>query len=265
MEFVEVEGLRIAYQRAGAGPPIVLIHSGLGLSSSSWRPQLEALSDEYTVVVLDVPGCGQSQNPPDSIAWTRYAGLLASFIGVLALERPHILGLSFGSTFALELYRQRPDLPRTLILAGAYAGWEGSLPPLVASQRREFVARSLDLPPAEWARQWSPSMFSSSAPAALIREIEAMLAGFDPVGQRTLFAVARGQDLRDILPTITVPTLLLYGENDSRSPLEVASQLHAAIPNSQLVVIPGVGHVCNLEAPDQFNSEVRRFLHSVEK
>lgn len=265
MEFVEVEGLRIAYQRVGAGSPIVLIHGGFGLSSSSWRPQLEALSDEYTVVALDVPGCGKSQNPPDSITWTDYGGLLASFIGALALERPHILGLSFGSTLALELYRQRPDLPRTLILAGAYAGWAGSLPPHVVSQRRELVTRSLDLPPDEWARQWSPSMFSSSASAALIREIEAMLADFDPVGQRTLFAAASGLDLRDMLPSITVPTLLLYGENDARSPLAVANQLHAAIPNSQLIVIPGVGHVCNLEAPDQFNSEVRRFLHSVEK
>jgi pimeloyl-ACP methyl ester carboxylesterase len=262
MEHIEVEGLDIAYERAGTGPPIALIHGGFGISSSSWRPQLDGLSDEFTVIAWDAPGCGRSQDPPDSFTWADYARLLASFITALELERPHVLGLSFGSMMVLELYRQRPDLVRTLILAGAYAGWAGSLPPEAVTQRKEAVTRALDLTPAEWARQWSPSMFSPSAPAALVHEIEAMFAEFHPGGQRTLFNAASDVDLRDVLPTIAVPTLLLYGEMDSRSPLGVAGQLHESIADSQLVVIPGVGHVCNLEAPEAFNSAVRRFLRS---
>ncbi len=70
-------------------------------------------------------------------------------------------------------------------------------------------------------------------------------------------------DLRDVLPRIEVPTLLLYGDADPRSPLSVAEDLHAAIPTSRLVVLPGVGHMSNLEAPARFNSEVRSFLRSV--
>ena len=67
-------------------------------------------------------------------------------------------------------------------------------------------------------------------------------------------------DLRDVLPTIDVPTLLIYGDADQRSPVSVGEELHAQIPGSTFVVIPGPGHMVNLEAPDRFNDEVRSFL-----
>ena len=70
-------------------------------------------------------------------------------------------------------------------------------------------------------------------------------------------------DLRDMLPLIDVPTILLYGGADTRSPLTVAEDLHARILGSRLVVMPGIGHLSNLDAPDLFNVEVRRFLRSV--
>ena len=67
-------------------------------------------------------------------------------------------------------------------------------------------------------------------------------------------------DLRDVLPRIDLPTLLLYGESDVRAPLAVAEALHARVPGSRLVVLPGVGHACNIEAAPRFHAEVREFL-----
>ena len=78
-----------------------------------------------------------------------------------------------------------------------------------------------------------------------------------------LHAIAEA-NLRDVLPTIDVPTLLLYGELDQRSPLHVAEAMQAAIPTSQLVVMPGVGHMSNLEAPERFNAAVAHFLSSID-
>ena len=71
-------------------------------------------------------------------------------------------------------------------------------------------------------------------------------------------------DLCDVLPQIAIPTLLIHGDSDVRSPLYVAEQLHAGIPGSKLVVLPGVGHLVNLEAPERFNAELRAFLLSAE-
>jgi pimeloyl-ACP methyl ester carboxylesterase len=85
-----------------------------------------------------------------------------------------------------------------------------------------------------------------------------MLA-FRPVGFRAM-ARAAAEDLSEALPLLDVSTLLIYGDNDVRAPLSVAEHLHTAIPGSRLVVLPGVGHVCNVEAPDEFNAAVRTFL-----
>jgi pimeloyl-ACP methyl ester carboxylesterase len=215
------------------------------------------------VVAWDAPGCGQSTDPPETFRASDYADCLAAFIDALGLGRPHLLGLSFGGVLALDFYRRYPTIPRTLILASACAGWAGSLPAEAVEQRLQHVMRALDLPPDQWAREWSPTMLSVAAPAELVDEVGASLSRFHPVGQQALFRAFAHADLRDVLPHIEAPTLLLYGGNDVRSPLGVAEDLHAKIPTSRLVVMLGVGHLSNIEAPERFNSEVGHFLRSL--
>lgn len=259
MDQIAVGGLRIAFERAGDGPPLVLLHGGLG-DSRVWRRQLDALSDEFTVVAWDAPGCGRSSDPPETFRLPEYADCLAAFVDALGLERPHLLGLSFGAGLALELYRRHPTLPRSLVLASAYAGWAGSLPPEVVAERLEFALREAELPPEQFVFEWIPGLLTDAAPAELADEVTAIMSEFHPVGWRVMARSFAEADLRDVLPRIEVPTLLLYGDADQRSPLHVAEELHAQIPGSILVVMPGVGHLSNVEAPDRFNAEVRSFL-----
>ncbi len=167
MDQIEVEGLRIAYQRAGEGPPLVLLHGGLS-DSREWRRQLEVLADEFTVVAWDAPGCGQSSDPPETFRLPEYADCLAAFVDALGLGQPHVLGLSFGAGLALELYRRHPTVPRTLVLASAYAGWAGSLPADVVEQRLQQALREADLPPDQVVPGYIPGLFTESAPAELI-------------------------------------------------------------------------------------------------
>ena len=85
---------------------------------------------------------------------------------------------------------------------------------------------------------------------------------FHPAGLRANARAFAAADLRDVLPRVDVPTLLLYGDRDVRAPSDVAHELHAGIPGSRLVFIPGAGHACNIDAPERFNSELRAFLGS---
>jgi pimeloyl-ACP methyl ester carboxylesterase len=98
---VEVDGLSIAYEQAGGGPPLVLLHGYLGDSRGTWGPQLDELSDEFTVVAWDAPGVGRSTDPPPEFRLPDYADCLGAFVDVLGLERPHVGGLSFGGGLAL--------------------------------------------------------------------------------------------------------------------------------------------------------------------
>jgi len=261
MDEIEVAGLRITFERVGEGPPLVLLHGILG-DSRVWRRQLDELQDEFTVVAWDAPGCGRSSDPPETFRLPEYADCLAGFVDALDLGRPHVLGLSLGGVLALELYRRHPTLPMTLVLAAAYAGWAGSLPAEVVEQRLAQGLREADLPPDRWVPGWIPGLLTESAPPEMVDEVVAMMSEFHPAGYRAMAYAMAEADLRDVLPLIDVPTLLLWGDADRRSPLSVGENLQAKIPASRLVVLPGVGHLSNVEAAAQFDAQVRTFLRS---
>jgi pimeloyl-ACP methyl ester carboxylesterase len=259
MDVVEVDGLRVAYTRAGHGQPLILLHGYVGDGATTWRPQLDALSDEFTVVAWDAPGAGRSSDPPETFGMIGYADCLAGFIDGLGLEHPHVVGLSFGGALAIELARRHPTVPATLVLASAYAGWGGSLSPEAAAQRLVQAIALADLSPDEFVDALLPTMFSGATPQGTIEAFGESMLAFHPVGFRAM-ARAAAENLSEALPLLDVSTLLIYGDNDVRAPLSVAEHLHTAIPRSTLVVLPGVGHVCNVEAPDEFNAAVRTFL-----
>lgn len=263
MDAVEVAGLRIAYQRAGRGPALVLLH-GAYEDSRIWRPQLEALSDEFTVVAWDAPGCGNSSDPPPDFSGEDLGNALAGFVEAAVQGKPHVLGLSWGSGVALELYRGHPEVPTSLVLASAYAGWAGSLPPEEVDRRYAQVLGEVDQPPANFIPVWLPTLFTEHADQAVVTEVSGIMADFHPAGMRALLTASGRANYRDVLPTITVSTLLLYGEKDVRSPLSVANEMHRQIPGSRLAVIPDAGHLASAEAPAAFNAEVRQFLQGLQ-
>ena len=259
---VDVDGRTLAYWRAGTGPPLVLLHGGWS-DGREWWPQLEGLSDEFDVIAWDAPGCGGSSDPPEDLGLDGFADAVADLVAAIDLDRPHVAGLSFGGGLAIAVAQRHPDLARSLVLCSAYAGWGGSLPADEVAARLERALEEAERPPAEWVHDYLPGFFASPVdPAVTARVVEIML-DVRRAGIRSMLPAFAAADLRGGLDAITVPTLLLYGEADVRSPRHIAEELHAAIAGSELVVLPGIGHVTNLEAPDRFNEIVRRFLRSV--
>jgi pimeloyl-ACP methyl ester carboxylesterase len=260
MEIVRSNGLEIAYERAGLGPPLVFVH-GAAADSRIWQPQLDALTDEFTVVAWDEPGSGRSSDVPAEFRLADYAHCLAALIEGLALGAAHVAGLSWGGTLVLELYRHRPDLVATLILVDTYAGWRGSLPEEEVLAR-VAGARQMLAAPADEFDPTLPGLFAGDPPARFVPLLDEIAAGVRPASVKNQLFLMADTDQRDLLPRITAPTLLIWGEADARSPLTVARQLEAAIPDARLVVIPEAGHVSNLDRPEQFNQVVRTFCRA---
>ena len=257
---VRARELELAYERAGDGPPIVLLH-GAAVDSRMWEPQLTALADEFTVVAWDEPGAGGSSDVPADFELADYADCAAALIEALGLGPAFVGGLSWGGTVALELYRRRADLVAGLILAGTYAGWKGSLPAEEVGARVDGVRQML----AAGEEKFDPTLpglFAGDPPAAYVPLLERMAADVRPKSMATALLVMAEVDLRDALPQVAVPTLLVWGAMDGRSPLGVARQFEQAIPGARLVVIAGAGHVSNLEQPDAFNDAVRAFCRT---
>jgi pimeloyl-ACP methyl ester carboxylesterase len=257
---VRTNGLDIAYERAGDGPLLVFAHGAVE-DGRVWRSQLAALSDEFTVVAWDEPGAGRSSDLPAQFILADYANCLAALIESLDAGPAHVAGFSWGGTVVLELYRRRPELVATLILIDTYAGWKGSLPEAEVRERVAGVLELLAAPPAQ-SDPTPPGLFAGDPPPAYVALLEQFAAQARPASlRRQLLALAEA-DQRDLLPRIAVPALLIWGELDVRSPLRVARQFEEAIPDSTLVVIPGAGHMCQLERPEQVNAAIRDFCRA---
>jgi pimeloyl-ACP methyl ester carboxylesterase len=262
VEVFRANGLDIAYERVGEGPPLVFVH-GAASDARLWRPQLAALGDEFTVVAWDEPGAGRSSDVPGHFALVDYAGCLAALIEALALGPAHVAGISWGGTLVQELYRHHPELVATLVLVDTYAGWKGSLPEEEVHARVTGAYRALAVPAEEFdPARALPGWFAGDPPAEFVPLLEEMAAAVRPESMRTALRLMADADQRDLLPRIAVPTLLIWGELDARSPLRVARQFEQAIPDAELVVIPGAGHVSNLERPEPFNDAVREFCRA---
>src|SRR5205823_3055900 len=149
-----------------------------------------------------------------------YADCLAAFLAAVGIERAHIGGLSFGASLALAFHDRHPAKVATLVLASAYAGWRGSLTPEAAEQRLAQALTLSELSPDEFVGTLLPTMFSASTPRDVVNEFGAALSQFHPLGFRAM-ARALAEDVRDVLPRVDKATLLVYGDDDVRAPIEI--------------------------------------------
>ena len=256
---LQAGGHSVAYRTAGEGPPLVLLH-GFLCDSRVWRQQLTALSDRFRVIAWDAPGAGSSWDPPLEFGITDWARCLAEFLTAFGVGRAHLLGLSWGGLLAQEFYRLYPERIQRLVLADTYAGWKGSLPGEACDKRLARCLQESTLASDEFVRRWVPNeFFAQPVPEALVQEMSRVIADFHPQAFRLMAKSLAEADTTSLLPKIDVPTLLLWGEGDRRSPLSIAAEFHRAIPHSELAIIRGAGHVSNMERPDEFSAEVRRF------
>ncbi|MBI4491401.1 MAG: alpha/beta fold hydrolase, partial [Chloroflexi bacterium] len=259
----EVNGLRIAYERAGRGPALVLLH-GIGGNARSWRHQLAGLADEFTAIAWDAPGYGGSSNPPTPCSMAHYAQYLAGLLDHVGLERAHLVGLSWGGVLAQEFYGRYPARVASLVLADTHAGGS-SQPPAQGRARLQARLHALaTMTPAEIARLRAPELLSERAPDELRDEVASIMAQIHPLGYRLAAIALAEADEREVLPRVRVPTLVVCGELDRVTPLHQAEQLQAAIPGAELAVIAGAGHASNQEQPARFNAAVREFLRRVD-
>lgn len=167
------------------------------------------------------PGAGRSSDLPEGFGLAGIAGGLARLIETLGLGPAHVTGMSWGGTVVLELYRRHPGLVATLIMIDTYAGWKGSLPAYEVCER--FAgARQMLVSPHEDFDPTFPGLFASDPPAKFVPLLAAIAADVRPATLGHQLDIMAETDLADLLPHISVPTLLIWGQSDARSPLTVA-------------------------------------------
>ena len=259
LQHVTVTGRRIAYRRHGRGPAVLLLHGGVS-DGREWLPLMSDVEAVAAVVALDVPGCGGSDDPPADCTLASLADDVAGAVRALDLGPVHLGGLSFGGGLALQVAIRHPQVVRSLLLFSAYAGWAGSLPAdEVAARRawaRTFLTGSRPTDPADLV----PGLLGSPLSPELADLLEQVTAGARPGPTMQLLEAFADADLSADLGHVQCPTLVVHGELDERAPRPVAEALHRGIPGSRLVVLPGAGHMVNLEARAETAELVRQVV-----
>ncbi len=258
MPLIDVDRAPVAWREAGQGEVLLFLH-GLGLTRTSWDPQLADLSDRWRCVAWDMPGYGMS-SAVEPLTFGAIADAAASLLDVLEVQQAHVCGLSFGGQQALHLALEHPDRVASLILADTSAafGADGTDPDAWLEAR--LAPLEAGLTPADFAQE---VLCSVAGPDFGGDPLAAAVASFSRITSAGLRAACECLPTHDVsarLGEIAAPTLVVVGELDEETPLAYSRLLADRIRNAELVVIGGVGHLSACEAPEEFNSAVRRFL-----
>jgi pimeloyl-ACP methyl ester carboxylesterase len=264
MATARVRGIEMAYDDAGSGAAVVLLH-GYPFNRSMWREQREALVANYRVITPDLRGHGETTVTAEPATMEEMARDVDALLDKLEIGRVTIGGLSMGGYVTLAFYRRFPLRVRALILADT----RPQADTLDARRNREEQAKKI----LKEGMQSIASDFLKKVltPATLaeqpdrVARVREMILKTDPQGAAAaLRGMAARPDQTDFLEGILVPTLILVGSEDQLTPPADAELMRREIRGSRLEVIEGASHLSNLERPAEFNRALKSFLHELQ-
>lgn len=264
------DGLLLHVERAGEGPPLVLLHGFTG-ATTTWTSLLPRLAAEHRTLAIDLPGHGRSSAPanPGRYALTRFAGDLPRVLDALGIDRVALLGYSMGGRAALRAALRAPDRIAALVLESTSPG--------IADPARRAERRAADRALADeierdgvpaFVSRWEalPLWASQHAlPASARERLRAQREANDGAGlANSLRGAGAGEDEPVLaqLGAFASPVLLVAGALDVAY-VGAAGEMARAFPNARLTVVPDAGHAVHLERPDELSGAVLEFLRGV--
>lgn len=255
-DFVEVRGARLRVRIAGDGPAVLLVH-GWAIDLDMWTPQFAALAGRYRVIAFDRRGFGYSSGT---------AGIdhdladIEQLLQTLDIDCVAIVGMSQGARVALRWAVYAPRATTCLIL-------DGPPPDLLAMHRpqgeialatyRELVRNEgIEAFRRHWLEHPLMRLYTTEPRAhALLREMVGRYPGHDLAGEESA-PLAGGRSL----PQLDLPILIINGEHDTAARIDAGAELARTLPHAQLALIPGAGHLSNLDNPSAYNQALDQFL-----
>ncbi len=240
--------------------PLIFIH-GFPYNSTMWSQQIKKLKESYYCVAYDVRGLGDTPPGDGQFTMEMFVDDLFSVIDGLDLEKPVIAGFSMGGYIALRAIEREPDKFLALILSDTKSEADDDAGRL----KRANAINTIDKEGMDkFASDFVPMTFGQNAPQQIQETYNAILEQAkkeSPIGVKgCLLAMAARTDTSLVLGNIQVPTLLLVGEQDTLTPPTVMQQMHERISNSEMITIPGAGHMTPIENPEVVTQSIQDFL-----
>jgi 3-oxoadipate enol-lactonase len=255
---VPVTSVDLAFDDAGNGPAIVLIH-GHPFNRSMWAPQVAALRDRYRVIVPDLRGYGQSPVTPGLVTMAELAADIRGLLDRLGVESAALAGLSMGGLVMMELAAAEPGRWWALCFIATTAQPPS---PEDAAARMEMAKTADEQGMGPIAETMGPRLFGPDPDQALTAQITEMMLATNPLGAAAaLRGRAQRPDYRPILRSLRISSFVCTGDHDGYSTAEVTSELVGCLRDPEVVLLKDVGHLPNLEQADAFNDHLLAFLN----
>ena len=255
---VKANGIEQNYMVQGSGPWVVMSHS-LACDLSMWAPQLELLAKNFSVLCFDTRGHGKSDAPAGEYTLEMLAEDARGLLDAMGIASCHWIGLSMGGMIGQVFALRYPELLKSLVLADttsrypaeAQSLWDGRIATAREKGMEPLVEGTLS--------RWFTDGFRAQHPEMCERVAATIRATPVPGYVGCCHAIPR-INVTGRLKEITCPSMVIVGEQDAGTPVAMAQEIHAALPGSELVIIPSAAHLSNLEQPAAFNKAVSGFL-----
>jgi len=260
MPFLSHAGVSLRYDRAGAGPPVLLVHAWTW-NRTCWERQVQALRERHTVITVDVRGHGESSHPRTGYTLGTMAGDLEHLVRALAVPRIALVGWSMGGLLAQELAHRLGDRASALVLVGSSAGgFADPKRPGAQPERAAEMRAAIEKDFRAVVRELAPTLFKAGAASPLLAWAVGLMQKTPPHAAAASFGAFLAADLRPRLKALKVPTAVLHGRHDALMPVAEGEELTKHIRGATLTVFEESGHAPHLEEPDAFNAALAKFL-----
>jgi len=255
-----IQDIQMAYTDEGSGPAVVFVH-GYPFNRTLWTEQVSALAASHRVVVPDLRGFGETDVGSSASTMSQLARDVKLLMDHLRIEKAFIGGLSMGGYVTLAFYKEFRERVSGLLLANTRAEQDSES---AKASRQEQAEKALTEGMAGIADSMLPKLLTPetvSKKPELVKRIRDMMLKTDPKGAAAaLLGMAGRDDSTTELPKISVPVLIIAGQDDALIPMQHSERMHQAIPGSRLAVIDHAAHVVNMEQADAFNHELLQFV-----
>jgi pimeloyl-ACP methyl ester carboxylesterase len=251
-KYIDIDNIRLHYEQTGEGAPVILMH-GWGCNTTTVASIARVAAQTHCVYNIDFPGFGKTNEPPAVWGVELYTQFIEKFAKALGLNKPTLIGHSFGGRVGI-LYASRNEVDKLILVdaAGVKPTRKLSYYIKVYSFKTAKNVVKLFLP-KDKATQIIDKMRAGKGSADYAAASPTM---------RAILSKVVNEDLKHVMPNIKAPTLLIWGENDTATPLKDAQKMEKLIPDAGLVSFPGCGHYSFLDNPMQFAAVLTSFLKS---
>jgi len=260
---LRINGINVNYTLDGpTSGPVVTLSNSLASNLKMWEPQLSALTSRFRVLRYDTRGHGETEASAGSYTLAALAEDTRTLLQALGIARTHFIGLSLGGMIGQLLALEHPELLQSLTLCDTMSRVPTEAKPTWEERVHTAQTQGMETLVEPTIARWFTTPFREQR-IDVITQVRAMIRSTPVAGYTGCCHAIAALNLTDRLKAITVPTLIIVGEDDPATPVAASRAIQAQIKGSELVILKSAAHLSNLEQPQAFNEALTTFLARV--